>query len=116
MEMEMVQTVKGIIELPKRRRGRPTKEEEELRNKILANAGITGDPRVRRPRGRPRKNATQQLPSTVVGSDQPSSDVKAKVDSPTVQEKLRSLIKLAKEQGYLTFDDVNEALPSDVIE
>ncbi|HEY5753665.1 MAG TPA: RNA polymerase sigma factor RpoD [Chthoniobacterales bacterium] len=30
------------------------------------------------------------------------------------QEKVRELIKLAKEQGYLTFDDLNEALPEAV--
>ena len=28
-----------------------------------------------------------------------------------VQTRIRELIKLAKEQGYLTFDDLNEALP-----
>ncbi len=28
-----------------------------------------------------------------------------------MQEKVRGLIRLAKEQGYLTFDDLNEALP-----
>ncbi len=33
------------------------------------------------------------------------------LDQPEIQEKLRELIKLAKEQGYLTFDDLNEALP-----
>ena len=27
-----------------------------------------------------------------------------------VQTRIRELIKLAKEQGYLTFDDLNEAL------
>ncbi|MEO5720210.1 MAG: RNA polymerase sigma factor RpoD [Chthoniobacterales bacterium] len=31
-----------------------------------------------------------------------------------VQGRIRELIKLAKEQGYLTFDDLNEALPADV--
>jgi len=36
------------------------------------------------------------------------------IDHPDVQEKLRELIKLAKEQGYLTFDDLNEALPDNV--
>ena len=45
--MESVRTIKGIIELPKRRRGRPTKEEEDLREKILKEHGITGDPRVK---------------------------------------------------------------------
>ncbi len=38
------------------------------------------------------------------------------IDSPEMQEKLRELIKLAKEQGYVTFDDLNEALPESVNE
>ena len=29
-----------------------------------------------------------------------------------IQGRIRELIKLAKEQGYLTFDDLNEALPA----
>lgn len=32
------------------------------------------------------------------------------LDQPKVQEKMRALITLAKNQGYLTFDDLNEAL------
>ncbi|QSR88633.1 RNA polymerase sigma factor RpoD [Methylacidiphilum caldifontis] len=35
-------------------------------------------------------------------------------ESPDKQEKLRTLIKLAKEQGYLTYDDINESLPESV--
>ncbi|NNE92004.1 MAG: RNA polymerase sigma factor RpoD [Verrucomicrobiales bacterium] len=35
------------------------------------------------------------------------------IDSPDVQEKVRELIKLAKEQDYLTFEDINEALPQE---
>ena len=31
-----------------------------------------------------------------------------------IQSRIRELIKLAKEQGYLTFDDLNEALPTEV--
>ena len=31
--------------------------------------------------------------------------------SPEKQERLRELIKLAREQGYLTHDDLDEALP-----
>ena len=30
------------------------------------------------------------------------------------QARIRELIKLAKEQGYLTFDDLNEALPPEL--
>ncbi len=38
------------------------------------------------------------------------------VDSPGVQEKVRELILLASEQGYLTFDDINEVLPNEIID
>ena len=45
---------------------------------------------------------------------QPTATAISVIDQPDVQEKLRDLIKLAKEQGYLTFDDLNEALPDNV--
>ncbi len=38
----------------------------------------------------------------------------ASLESPEIQAKLRELVKLAKEQGYITFDDINEILPDDV--
>ena len=38
------------------------------------------------------------------------------IDSPEIQEKLRDLIRIHKEQGCLTFDDINDALPGDVID
>ena len=112
--MEKVNTVKGIIELPKRRRGRPTREEEELRERILKEHGITGDPRVKRPRGRPRKDQNQNYSSdnsSILNTN--ISDGPLDIDSPQIQEKLRHLIKLAKEQDYLTYDDINEALEND---
>lgn len=43
-----------------------------------------------------------------------AEDKKFNIDSPDMQEKLRELIRLAKEQAYLTFDDLNEALPDSV--
>ncbi|MDP0492434.1 MAG: RNA polymerase sigma factor RpoD [Verrucomicrobiota bacterium JB023] len=41
---------------------------------------------------------------------------KSRLDTPEIQEVIRELIKLAKEQGYLTHDDVNELLPKDMVE
>lgn len=38
------------------------------------------------------------------------------IDAPEIQEKIRELIKLAKEQGYLTFDDINDSLPNDIVD
>ncbi|MEC9326337.1 MAG: sigma-70 family RNA polymerase sigma factor, partial [Verrucomicrobiota bacterium] len=115
IEMESVQTIKGIIELPKRRRGRPTIEEEDLRNKILKKHGITGDPRIKRPRGRPRKDQSNQslLSGTGINSIDNSTGKPLDIDSPQIQDKLRQLITLAKEQDYLTYDDINEVLSND---
>ena len=42
--------------------------------------------------------------------------VKSRIDTPEIQEKIRILIKLAKEQGYLTYDDIHEVLPNDMVE
>ena len=41
---------------------------------------------------------------------------KSRIDTPEIQEKIRELIKLAKEQGYLTYDDIHEVLPNDMVE
>jgi RNA polymerase primary sigma factor len=44
----------------------------------------------------------------LMGSELRSGSGEGSVD---LQERLRELLKLAKEQGYLTYDDINEALP-----
>ncbi|HEX4083680.1 MAG TPA: RNA polymerase sigma factor RpoD [Chthoniobacteraceae bacterium] len=48
----------------------------------------------------------------------PAPDAAAlnRLDTPEIQEKLRELVKLAKEQGYITFDDLSEILPDSVNE
>lgn len=38
------------------------------------------------------------------------------LDTPGVQEKVRELILRSNEHGYLTFDDINDALPNDLID
>ena len=40
---------------------------------------------------------------------------KSRIDTPEIQDKIRELIKLAKEQEYLTYDDVNEVLPKNLV-
>jgi len=42
--------------------------------------------------------------------------VKNRIDTPEIQEKIRELIKLAKEQEYLTYDDIHEILPNNIVE
>ena len=49
------------------------------------------------------------------GGKQEAAQVKIPVDFPKlIQEKVRELIKLAKEQGYITFEDLDEHLPEGV--
>ncbi len=45
-----------------------------------------------------------------------SEQSKRRIDTPEIQEKIRELIKLAKEQEYLTYDDINEILPNDLVD
>ncbi len=70
-------------------------------------------PSRRRSRIRAVHNGKQK-PKTVTAALAPPEGRHA-VDSPAIQEKVRDLIKLAKEQGYLTYDDVNDALPATLI-
>ena len=44
------------------------------------------------------------------------AEAKRRIDTPEIQEKIRELIKLAKEQDYLTYDDINEILPNDLVD
>jgi RNA polymerase primary sigma factor len=64
---------------------------------------------VKRGRGRPRKTTVDESPAAAL----PPGDYT--IDSADIQFKLRELIKLAKEQGHVTYDDLNDALPNDLI-
>ena len=54
------------------------------------------------------------------GASPPTPRIESRVDAAhlhtaiEIQSRIRELIKLAKEQGYLTFDDLNEALPEGI--
>ncbi len=51
------------------------------------------------------KTSTQPAPEGGPAADIPAGGI---------NDKIRNLIRLSKEQGYLTFDDINEALPESV--
>ncbi|MBV9877373.1 MAG: RNA polymerase sigma factor RpoD [Verrucomicrobia bacterium] len=52
-----------------------------------------------------------QEPPVSNGDHSPPARISHTETSFDLQERLRELVKLAKEQGYLTYDDINEALP-----
>ena len=71
---------------------------------------------VKRGRGRPRKlPVPTENNSRPRGVNVPFKGEIYSVDSPEVQSKLRDLVRLAKEQGHITFDDLNDALPDGYI-
>jgi len=64
-----------------------------------------------------KSSKSEKSPKAPAGnSADPSDDAKRRIDTPEIQEKIRELIKLAKEQDYLTYDDINEILPNDLVE
>src|SRR5437667_5708751 len=69
------------------------------RLKVLGRKRITCSP------ARPNNNGPLSVPTLGVSGLYSSIEVQARI---------RELIKLAKEQGYLTFDDLNEALPEGI--
>jgi RNA polymerase primary sigma factor len=36
-------------------------------------------------------------------------------DSPIIAEKIKDLLRLAQDQGYVTYDDINDAIPDDIV-
>jgi len=87
----------------KRGRGRPRIHPPKERPALVL--GPDGQP-MRRRRGRPPKNGYAG------GIAQFASTTHDDIHSPEVQARLRNLIRTAREQDHLTWDDINEALPS----
>ena len=95
----------GVDSALKRKRGRPRIHPVVERSASEPVLGPDGKP-IKRKRGRPPKaNAAPALP-TVIYDD---------INAPEVQARLRDLIRLAKDQDHLTWDDVNEALPTGIV-
>jgi RNA polymerase primary sigma factor len=69
----------------------------------------------KRRRGRPRKEdvlARQQAAAQALAAGANGGGLDFSGGEP--QEKLRELVRLSKEQGYLTYDDLNDAIPEGV--
>ena len=97
--------------------------------KVQPSAPIVPSPRTAAPAVTPKSKpkhkaaAKQKLktaapdakkPAAKPSSPVPQPPAKVQAEAHETQEKIRELIKLAKEQGYLTWDDLNEALPDGV--
>src|SRR5437763_15123113 len=73
----------------------------------------TAAPVVARKRGRPRKTEGA-VSHKVLIPHQPHESNRVTLAPDDLQGRVRELAKLAKEQGYVTFDDLNDVLPEGV--
>jgi RNA polymerase primary sigma factor len=64
--------------------------------------------------GKPESKAPAAKPSSKLGDEKDTTAAAVWTGQPERQERLRDLVKLAKDQGYLTWDDLNEAIPESV--
>jgi len=80
-----------------RPKGKPGRKKQALKNKKLLNLSdrFAG------------KDAEVDLPVPGSGDGKPNREER--------NEKIKGLLKLAEEQGYLTYDDINEVIPENVI-
>ena len=65
-----------------------------------------------RPKRKPAKRRTKPVSVTAAGSTDSRPAASTREER---TEKLKELIKLAEDQGYLTFDDINEIIPDSVV-
>ncbi len=71
---------------------------------------------VKKKRGRPRKSdAAAQIVDSRKKAEEESGQVASGVAKDEVKGKIKELLKVAEAQGYLTFDDINEHLPEQVV-
>ncbi len=92
-----------------RRAAPKRKDKPASRVKLLKKSGAK--------KTRPRKQvAARPLANEKWNGVKPGESKPAAISSSDLQARIRELTKLAKEQGYITFDDLNEALPEGVTE
>ena len=73
-------------------------------------------PRKAKSSSSPADSAQSEAVEAVLAKTAPAEGVAPGAEIPAggINDKIRHLIRLSKEQGYLTFDDINEALPESV--
>jgi RNA polymerase primary sigma factor len=54
-------------------------------------------------------------PATTPAEQHAGLPASVTIESPIIAEKIKDLLRLATDQGYLTYDDINDALPDEVV-
>ena len=96
------------------KRGKEGSAEQKSKGEAPANSSKNGASKSNRKTAKAplltAANPSPEPPATN-GDHSPPARISHTETSFDLQERLRELVKLAKEQGYLTYDDINEALP-----
>ncbi|MEY2428693.1 MAG: polymerase primary sigma factor, partial [Verrucomicrobiota bacterium] len=98
-------------------KAKPVKRTRKTPKPLSASAATRNGAPARRRRGRPSRAAggTQSLQgSSLADAQNALGSIKSKAGL-DLTEKVKDLLRLAKEQGQLTYDDVNDALPDDIV-
>src|SRR6266478_4946526 len=96
------------------RKAKPKKADREP--ELETGPSAAASPGGRR-KGRPRRSATAGVSletTSLADAQQALGLIKSKAGL-DLTEKVKDLLRLAKEQGHLTYDDVNDALPDDIV-
>ncbi len=101
--------VKKTAPEPKSGSGSSAKRKPEQKN---SNAAIPVEP-AKKEVSEKKDSAKKEAQTAPTKAPQGGSTSTVLAEQPDTQEKIRELIKLHKEQGYLTWDDLNEAFPGE---
>ncbi len=89
---------------------------EEKNTKLLGNGAV--NPKRKAPDSGSSPSVTESTEEFIAASTNGQSAYPSRLSqsdpSFDLQERVRDMVKLAKEQGYVTYDDINEALPENM--
>ena len=110
-----IQSFGGQCQIMRKAKAKTTIRKTKRRLKAAAPAPVTS--RARRRRGRPPAVPRSQpsLEDTTLAEAQRTLGSIKSGAGLDLTEKVKDLLRLAKEQGHLTHDDLSEALPDDIV-
>src|SRR5262245_29571097 len=89
---------------------------EEKKPNLLGNGAPC--PKRKAPESGSNPSVTEPTEEFIAASTNGHSAYPSRLSQPDasfdLQERVRDMVKLAKEQGYVTYDDINEALPENM--
>ncbi len=94
----------------------PVKAASPVKAALLAKAVTPGEKSEKSERADKIKaqNQSPETPRSLTSPDPMEARAQALSSLPEMHDRLRDLLKLSKDQGYLTYDDIAEALPDSV--